>query len=406
MRTTSLLAAVLVSMGCGRGAILEPQTSVGPSQLFWRGQLTVQPARASRLAVEVPSVVEFTFVGGDVSLAQTGFVSVRRFDAATQTADVRPLGSGSFALGALRLVQPQVLLTLSPVTVTPGGGPITVSGRVMTTAGDVVDEFDFSGRLTVTREPGGARARLQSARPSGALRPYDALELRFEQPVSLAWLSGVRIDAAGAPITFQLMPGSLTYSNRWRLAPTSLLEASAALTLEGEVGGAVVLPNEPQVRVEALGEGWQFTSFEPGRQTPPSTWVVGAPTQPVTLVRDGAAAFRRLDVPPSARRLTLWARALTTADANRAGVPGSSVRVVTTPGSFTEWMTAASATTCALPAVDLAPFKGCTGWQQLQLDVTALQGQPLFLDVSSRAPSFFEPVGDAFLVGEPAFDAP
>jgi hypothetical protein len=166
-----------------------------------------------------------------------------------------------------------------------------------------------------------------------------------------------------------------------------------------------VLPSAPQVAVETVTGGWQFTSFETRSAAPPSGLLAGAPTQPLQFVADGATVFRRELVPTSARRMTVWTRSLTSAP-DTMPQEGGRVAMFTRPGSWVVMTDSVPAAACTLDASALSPYRACSEWKQLTLDVTALRGQALYLEVSSSRGWFFNPLSDAFLIGEPAFDSP
>ncbi|MCA3016665.1 MAG: hypothetical protein INH41_30140 [Myxococcaceae bacterium] len=392
--------AVLLLVGCGRDALVEPQTSEGPGQVLWRGSLTVTAERASRLGIAIPSSLEFTVVGGDADQEQQAFVSPRSLAGTTSLVRVAPRGAGHFELGRLALAQTSLTLEVGSASVTIGGEPVPVTGTVQTTAGDVIDQVSFVGTMRLSPSPGGAGVGLRSRRSSGAQRPFDALELRFEQPVSAAWLTGLTLIEDGAPLEFDLEASSQRYASRWGLRPRRWLTPGARLSLRGAVGGGVVVPEAPQVLVEKASPGWQTTSFEPRSPAVPSAWLEGAPTSPVTFVREGASVFRRVEVPGSAKTMRLWAFAATTERRERQ----SGVRVFERPGAGVVLLDAAPSPACALPRATLAPFTACTGWVPLTLDVSALGGRALYLEASSAAFTFFSPASSAVLVGEPVFE--
>lgn len=386
-------------MGCGR---IEPQTfEEGPLHL--RGTLTLSPQKKSLLNLEIPTRVEMTIVGFEpANVRQTAFTSLRRFDATTDEVTVGPAPLGATSLERLRLTQPGVTISIEKAVTKLGGEAVQVSGTVMTSAGDVLDETTFTGTLALAKETGGAKVQLRSVRPSGALRPFDELEIRAEQPLSASDLAQLKVLQNGAPVVFAIGAGSRPFTNVFRIRATELMVSGARLSLGGAVTHddvALVVPSEPQVKVEDVVGGWQFTSFE-ARGTTMTVMGDGPPVaEPLVQVANGATTWRREIVPTGARRLTLWVRGLSSGNGQQvAGGSTARVAVSTVPGAANVLANVETSVACKVD-----PFTFCSAWREVSFDVSALGGHTLFVEASSTAPSFFGPVHDGFLVAEPHF---
>lgn len=391
----------VVAMGCGRDGFIDPQTfEEGPLHL--RGTLTLSPQKKSLLNIEIPTRVELTVVGSEpATVQQTAFTSLRRFDAMTDEVTVTPMALGATSLENLRLTQPGVTITIDKVVAKIGGEAVNVSGTVMTSGGDVIDQTSFTGTFALAKETGGAKLQLRSVRPSGALRPFDELDIRVEQPLSVSDLGQLKVLQNGAPITFAMQTGSRPFTNLFRIRATELMVPGARLSLGGSVGHggvAMVIPSEPQVKVEDVVGGWQFTSFEP--QGTVKTLVGDGPPVADALVQvaNGATTWRREVVPAGAQRLTLWVQALSSSGGQ--AVHGSTARVAvsTVPGAGNVLANVEPSIACKVDT-----FTFCSAWREVSFDVSALSGRTLYVEASSTAPSFFGPVHDGFLVAEPHF---
>lgn len=401
MRTV-LMIFLVVTAGCGRDGLIDPQT-FEEAPLHLRGTLSLSPQKKGLLNIEIPTRVEFTIVGSEpASVPQTGFTSLRRFDAMTDEVTLTPMALGATSLERLNLTQPGVSIAIDKVVATIGGASVAVSGTVSTFAGDVVDQTPFTGTLALTKEVGGAKVQLRSVRPSGALRPFDELEVRAEQPLSVSDLAQLKVLQNGAPITFAMLTGSRPFTNVFRIRATELMASGARLSLGGSAGHggvAMVIPSEPQVKVEDVVGGWQSTSFEArgdarmlvGDGRPPVA-------EPVMQVSNGAAIWRREVVPAGARRLTLWVQSLSTSGSQLVHGSTARVSVSTEPGAATVLANIQPSVGCKVDG-----FTFCSAWTEVSFDVTALAGRTLFLEASSTMPSFFGPVHDGFQVAEPHF---
>lgn len=388
-------------MGCGRIELTDPQTfEEGPLHLG--GTLTLNPQKKSLLNLEIPTRVEMTIVGFEpVTVRQTAFASLRRFDATTDEVTVGPAALGATSLERLRLTQPGVTISIEKAVTKLGGEAVQVSGTVMTSAGDVLDQTTFTGTLALTKETGGAKLQLRSVRPSGALRPFDELEVRAEQPLSVSDLAQLKVSQNGAPVVFAMETGSRPFTNVFRLRASELMASGARLSLGGAVGhGGVtmVVPSEPQVKVEDVVGGWQFTSFEPQGTVKPVMGDGPPVAEPLVQVANGATTWRRELVPAGARRLTLWVRGLSTGNGQVAGGSTARVAVSTVPGAANVLANVETSVACKVDA-----FTFCSAWREVSFDVSALGGRTIFVEASSTAPSFFGPVHDGFLVAEPHF---
>lgn len=396
-----LLVSVVVAMGCGRIELTDPQSfEEGPLHL--RGTLTLTPQKKSQLNIEIPTGVELTIVGSAPTTApQTAFTSLRRFDATTAEVTVTPMALGATAFEKLRLSQPGVTISIEKVVAKLGGEAVNVSGSVTTSAGDVIDQTTFTGTFAVAKEPGGGKLQLRSVRPSGALRPFDQLDIRVEQPLSVSDLAQLKVLQNGAPITFAMETGSQPFTNRFRIRATELMAPGATLSLGGSVGHggvAMAIPSEPQVKVEAVVGGWQFTSFE--AQGTVKTVVGDGPpvTDPLVQVANGATTWRRELVPAGARRLTLWVRGLSSSNGQGARSAGARVAVSSVPGAADVLANVEPSAAC-----NVEPFTFCSAWKEVSFDVTGLGGRTLYVEATSTERSFFEPVHEGFLVAEPHF---
>ncbi|MBL8933236.1 MAG: hypothetical protein JNM69_01705 [Archangium sp.] len=367
-----------------------------------RGTLTLSPQKKSALNVEIPTRVELTIVGSaPVTMQQTAITTLRRFDAMPDEVTVRPMALGATSLEHLRLSQPGVTITIDQAVAKIGGEAVNVSGTVMTSAGDVIDQTTFTGTFALAKETGGSKLQLRSVRPSGALRPFDELDVRAEQPLAVADLSQLKVLQNGVPITFAMQTGSRPFTNLFRIRATELMVPGARLTLGGAVTHgdvAMVVPSEPQVKVEEVVGGWQFTSFEP-RGTVKTLVGSGAPVaDPLVQVANGATTWRREVVPAGARRLTLWVQALASTEGPMlAGTPAR-VTVSTVPGAGNVLAEVEPSVACSIDT-----FTFCSAWKEVSFDVSTLGGRSLYVEASSTAPSFFAPVHAGFLVAEPRF---
>ncbi|MDP1922780.1 MAG: hypothetical protein Q8L14_41440 [Myxococcales bacterium] len=401
MRTLLILLGV-ISTGCGRGDLLEPQ-NVAEGALHLRGRLTVSPAKKGLLNIEIPAQVDFTIVGSEpLGTSQTAFTSARRFDGMTQPVTVRPLALGATALENLRLAQTGVSIEVENVVATVGGGAVTVRGSVSTFAGDVLDQTTFTGTLLLTREPGGANVQLRSVRPNGALRPFDELEVRVEQPVSSSDLTNLTVLQNGTPITVSVLATSTPFTNVFRVRANELMLPGARLTLAGDVSHgqvALTVPSAPQVKVEdVVGGGWQSTSFEERGKPKPVAADAPPAAGPLMQVSNGASIWRREVVPPTARRLTLWVQSLSTSQQAPYGATAK-VAASTQPGSATVLAGVEPSHACKVDHFSL-----CSAWTEVSYDVSGLTGRTLYLEANSTVPAQLGNLFDGFQVAEPHFE--
>lgn len=388
-------------MGCGRDGLLEPQT-FEEGALHLRGTLTLNAQKKSVLNLEIPARAEFTILGAaPANSPQTAFTSLRRFDAMTDEVAVKPAALGATSLEHLRLTQTGITISIDQVVAKIGGDAVNVSGTVMTSAGDVFDQTSFTGTLALAKETGGAKVQLRSVRPSGALRPFDELDIRVEQPLSVSDLAELKVLQNGAPITFAMQTGSQPFTNQFRIRATELMTPGARLSLGGAVvheGAPLMIPTEPQVKVEDVVGGWQSTSFE-GSGKVQTNLSNGPPVaEAVMQVSNGAAIWRREVVPAGARRLTLWAQSLSTSGSQLVHGTTAKVAVSTVPGAATVLASVEPSLACKVDH-----FTFCSAWSEVTFDVSALQGKTLYLEVNSTVPSFFGSVFDGFQVAEPHF---
>lgn len=390
MRTAAGILGLILT-GCG---VDSSQLSEAPPS--FRGTVTLKPQKATLTGTPVPTTLEFTLIGRDpLSKSQTAMASVRSFDGRTE-----PVVTTSTATGVrfelLRLSPRGFSIDFEPFVARVRGPRVNVSGTISLMSGDVIDFTPFTGEVGIEAEPGGAELQLRSSRPSGALRPFDELELRLEQPVAMEELRELQVMENGAPLEVSFDAVFKPFSNLYRVQSSRLLEPGAKLTLAGAVshaGAALVVPSNPQVVVETPVGGWQSTSFEARANT---RTVDGAPVSPVMHVVDGAAVWRREVVPAGARQLKLWARSL--AIASQAAPSGPEIILVTEAGTAR-----VLARVDATNACKVDHFTFCSEWRELSVDVSGLSGRTAYLEATSSAQTFVAPLQSGFQLGEPAF---
>lgn len=345
----------------------------------------------------VPTTLEFTVIGRDpLSKSQTAMTSVRALGGRTEPV-VTTLTATGVSFELLRLSDGEMSIEVEPFVARVGGPRVTISGTISLISGDVIDSTPFTGEVGIKEEPGGAKLQLRSSRRSGALRPFDELELRVEQPLAREELNGLTVLENGVPVEVAVDAVFKPFSNVFRVQSTKLLEPGATLTLAGAVshaGAALVVPSTPQVVVETPVGGWQSTSFEASASTRSGD---GTPVSgTVVHIVNGAAVWRREVVPAGARQLKLWARSL--AIVSESSSSGPEIIMVTEAGKA-QLLARVDATT----ACKVDHFTFCSEWRELSVDVSSLSGRTVYLEATSSAQTFVAPLQSGFQLGEPAF---
>lgn len=270
--------------------------------------------------------------------------------------------------------------------------------------GDIFDQTTHTSVVTAGLDTTATTASLSLARAGGVLLPFDAVEVRFEEPLREADVrEHLRVLAGGAAITGELTvtpTGGLVTSAR--LQPDAFLGFGAAVSLDlaglhDPAGNALTTSSAHASVVADPGPLADNTGFESGL----AGWIaVGqAETRGVfqgfapvagaaqAVVREGGTLAAALDVASDATELDLSVAVLSeigVVDANRTTV----IALRLPGGGSIEIFDVADVDDQFEPCATCTDYGQSVGPLRSAIDLTPYRGQRVFLTVDVRS-SFF-----------------
>jgi hypothetical protein len=270
--------------------------------------------------------------------------------------------------------------------------------------GDIFDQTTYTSVVAAGLDTTATTASLSVARPSGALLPFDAMDVRFQEPLREADVrEHLRVLADGTTITGELTltaTGGLVTAAR--LQPDTFLGFGAQVTLDlaglHDPAGNALAASGAQLSVVAdPGPLADNTGFESGL----AGWIaVGqADTRgafqgfaPVAgaaqaVVREGGTLAAALDVAGDATELELSVAVLSeigVVDANRTTV----IALRQPGGASVEIFDVADVADQFQPCATCTDYGRSVGPLRRAIDLAPYRGQRVFLTVDVRS-SFF-----------------
>jgi hypothetical protein len=284
--------------------------------------------------------------------------------------------------------------------------------------GDIADYTTHTSVLTAGLDTTATTASLFVPREDLTLLPYDAVQVRFGEPLREADVRDeLRILANGTAITgaliLQIASGLVTGAT---FQPDPFLAFGAELTidlgdLEDPSGNALAASD---ARASVIADPGLLTG-NAGFESDLAGWIVlgqasaegelegFAPAEGAAqaVVREGSTLAAALDVPGDATELDLSVALLTQGQSSKVDANGRAVIALRrADGERLEIFNAGDVTDQLQSCTTCAEYSHFVGPLRRTFDLTPLRGQRVFLIVEVEAISWFEPNGFAVLIDD------